>query len=62
MARKSFEIDPELELLSALLSRRSWRLIINGLCKAAECEEEEAVAKEYADLATGIDKYVAPFD
>ena len=62
MARKSFEFPPDIELHSAALSRRFWRLIINGLCKAAECEEDEAAAAEYAELATDLDKYIVPFD
>ena len=62
MARKSFELSPDIELHPAALSKRSWRLVINGLCKAAECEEDEAAAAEYAALATDLDKYIAPFE
>ena len=62
MARKSFKLSPDIELFPGSLSKRSWRLVINGLCKAAECEEDREAAAEYLSLAADLDKYIAPFD
>ena len=62
MARKSFKLSPDIELFPGSLSKRSWRIVINALCKAAECEEDEAAAAEYASLATDLDRYIAPFE
>ena len=62
MARKSFKFSPEIELHSAALSKRSWRLIIKGLCTAADCEEDEKVSAEYFALATDLHRYIVPFE
>ena len=62
MARKTFKVSPDLELHPALLSKRSWRLVVNALCKASEYEEDEETAAEYAGLATDLHLYIAPFD
>ena len=62
MARKSFKFSPDIELHSAALSKRSWRFIINGLCTAADCEEDEEASAEYFALATDLHRYIAPFD
>ena len=62
MARKTFELSSDLELFPGSLSKRSWRIVINALCKAAECEEDEETAEEYFALATDLHRYIAPFD
>ena len=62
MARKSFELSADLELFPGSLSKRSWRVVINALCKAAVCEEDEETAEEYFALATDLHRYIAPFD
>ena len=61
MARKTFELSHDIELFPGSLSKRSWRVVINALCKAADCEENEEAAAEYAALATDLDRYIAPF-
>ena len=61
MAKYVSRVDPELELFPALLSKRSWRTVINGLTFAAAMDEDPACREEYAALAQDLHHYIAPF-
>lgn len=62
MSKYRSRVDPHLELFPALLSKRSWRTVINALTFAAAMDEDPASRKEYADLANDLHNYVAPFE